>query len=154
MITEAQVKALIEEKIANTEIFIVEVKVKPGNKIVVYIDTPAGISIDECVSVSRHIESSFDREVEDFELEVSSPGLDHPFRVLQQYKKNLNKEVSVLAKTGDKIIGKLIMADEKSFQIEKVASKKKKKKTTDEEEELVVNFDYTEVKETKIVLTF
>lgn len=154
MITEAQVKALIEEKIINTDIFIVEVKVKPGNKIVVYIDTPAGISIDECVGVSRHIESSFDREVEDFELEVSSPGLDHPFRVLQQYKKNLNKEVSVLAKTGDKIIGKLIMADEKSFQIEKVLSKKKKKKTTDEEEELVVNFDYTEVKETKIVLTF
>lgn len=154
MITEAQVKALIEEKIINTDIFIVEVKVKPGNKIVVYIDTPAGISIDECVGVSRHIESSFDREVEDFELEVSSPGLDHPFRVLQQYKKNLNKEVSVLAKTGDKIIGKLIMADEKSFQIEKVLSKKKKKKATDEVEELVVNFDYTEVKETKIVLTF
>ena len=154
MITEAQVKALIEEKIINTDIFIVEVKVKPGNKIVVYIDTPAGISIDECVGVSRHIESSFDREVEDFELEVSSPGLDHPFRVLQQYKKNLNKEVSVLAKTGDKIIGKLIMADEKSFQIEKVLSKKKKKKTTDKEEELIVNFDYTEVKETKIVLTF
>lgn len=155
MINEAQVKALIEEKIINTDIFIVEVKVKPGNKIVVYIDTPAGISVEECVGVSRFIESSYDREVEDFELEVSSPGLDHPFKVLQQYKKNLNKEVSVLAKTGDKIIGKLIMADDKSFQIEKASSKKKKKKnTTDEEEELVMNFDYTDVKETKIVLTF
>ncbi len=154
MITEAQIKALLEEKITGTEIFITEVKVKPGNKIVIFADKAISISIEECVEISRFIESKFDREIEDFELEVSSPGLDHPFKVLEQYKKNINKEVSVLTKTGEKHIGKLIMADEKNFQIEKALPKKKKKKEIDQEDDIIATFEYAEVKETKIVLTF
>ena len=53
---------------------------------------PEGVTIEECAKVSRIIESGLDREIEDFELEVSSPGLNSPFKVLPQYFKNIGKE--------------------------------------------------------------
>ena len=83
--------------------FIVEITVKPGNKIIVSIDSFTGIAIDDCVAISRSIEANFDRDIEDYELEVSSAGLTQPFKVFQQYQKNIGKNVEILFKNGQKL---------------------------------------------------
>ncbi|TFH26547.1 MAG: ribosome assembly cofactor RimP [Bacteroidia bacterium] len=90
-----------------TEIFLVEVLVKPGNVITVHVDMPEGISIDECVKISRYLNESLDRDVEDYSLEVSSPGLSGAFKVKQQYEKNLGGDIEVLYADGIKVKGKL-----------------------------------------------
>jgi ribosome maturation factor RimP len=91
MITREQIVDVILEKITGTEIFLVDVIMNPGNNIHVHLDTFKGINIDECVEVSRFITSKFDKDLEDYNLEVSSPGLDCSFIVKEQYEKNFKK---------------------------------------------------------------
>jgi len=107
MITTDYITELIAQHIEGSDIFLVEVVVKPGNAIMVHVDRPEGISIDECVKISRFINESLDRDVEDYSLEVSSPGLGGAFRVKQQYEKNLGRDIEVLYTDGIKQKGKL-----------------------------------------------
>lgn len=146
MISEQKVKALVEEKIAETGAYLVEVKVSTTNQIRVYIDKLEGLSIKECVQVSRHIEGNLDREVEDYELEVSSPGLSQPFKVKQQYQKNVGRDVTVVTNEGQKVTGKLLEADDEGFTMLEKAKKK--------EEPKQLRFKYDDVKETKVVISF
>ena len=81
MISTEKVRQLVSGILESTDIFEVEVSVKPGNKIVVLVDKLEGITIDECANISRGIEEKLDRNIEDYELEVSSPGLTQPFKV-------------------------------------------------------------------------
>ncbi|TFG90787.1 MAG: ribosome assembly cofactor RimP [Candidatus Atribacteria bacterium] len=106
MITTEQITELVTQHIEGTDIFLVEVLVKSGNAIVVHVDRPEGIVIDECVKISRFLNESLEREVEDFSLEVSSPGLS-PFKVKQKYEKNLGLDIEVLFTDGIKVKGKL-----------------------------------------------
>jgi ribosome maturation factor RimP len=108
MIAEQDIRALVEEHIGGTGIFLVEVRVGSGNDIRVIADSPEGISIDECAGISRFLNGRLDREEEDYSLEVSSPGLDAPFRVRQQYEKNVGRKVEVILKDGDRLEGKLV----------------------------------------------
>jgi ribosome maturation factor RimP len=105
MILKDSVIQVVEEYLSATDYYLVEVKTTPDNRISVEIDSFDGVEIDFCAKLSRHIESQFDREVEDYELEVSSAGLTEPFKVLKQYEKNINNEVEVLTKTGQKMTG-------------------------------------------------
>ncbi len=146
MISEQKVRALVEEKIAETGAYLVDVKVSATNQIKVFIDNPAGLSIKECVGVSRHVEGNLDREIEDYELEVSSPGLTQPFKVRQQYEKNVGRDVTVITADGQKVTGKLLATDDEGF---KVLEKAKKK-----EEPKEIGFNYNDVKETKVVISF
>lgn len=107
MITAERITEVIEKQIGGTDIFLVNVTVKPGNAIKVHVDTPDGISIDECVKISRYVNESLDRDTEDYSLEVSSPGLGGPFRVKQQYEKNVGREIEVLYTDGEKVKGSL-----------------------------------------------
>jgi ribosome maturation factor RimP len=105
MITKEQIFGIISEKIYNDEVFVVDLKVSASNKIQLQIDSISGIGIDYCVTVSKLIESSLDRESEDFELEVSSPGLGQPFKVAQQYLKNIGREIQVTPFDGKQFSG-------------------------------------------------
>ena len=154
MISEATIKAIIDQKLAGTSMFLVDVKVKPANKIEVFVDSPSHILVEDCVSISKHIEAGLNRDVEDFELTVSSPGIDQGFKVLNQYLKYLGKEVSALKKDGIKIIGKLIAANEDEIQIEtkktERGEKGKGKQTIIEN----VTIQLNQIKETKLILPF
>jgi ribosome maturation factor RimP len=154
MISPTLVRELAEKKLENTGNYLVEVTVSPMNKIRVTIDNFKGISIQECVEVSRFIEEQLDRETEDYELEVSSPGLDQPFKVLQQYKKYTGREVEVKFADGQKAEGKLIAASEKEIEIEqtqkeKVDGKKGKQLVTKN-----ISIPFEQIKETKIIIKF
>jgi ribosome maturation factor RimP len=154
MIQKELITQLVEEFIADTEQFIVDVKVSPDNDIVVELDSAKGIDIEYCAELSRFIESKFDREVEDFDLEVGSAGLGSPFKVLKQYQKNIGNEVEILTKAGQKFSAMLKDATEESFTVtvtKQVKPEGAKRKITVEED---VVFTYNEVKYTKYLIRF
>jgi len=154
MITSDLIRDIVSNFIGDSELFMVEISVNPGNKIVVLIDSVKGVSIGECTRLSRTIEQHFDREVEDFELEVSSPGLSNPFRVIRQYQKNIGREVEVILKTGQKLTGKLISVENDTFCIEaqkKVRLEGKKRPELINEQ---LSFMFNDVKTTKLVINF
>ena len=115
MITDEAIIELVEQHIQGTDIFLVEVAVKPGNVIRVHVDRPEGISIDECVKISRYLNEMLDRDVEDYSLEVSSPGLGAPFKVKQQYEKNMGRKIDVLLSDGTRITGELNSVSDKGI---------------------------------------
>lgn len=133
--------------------FLVDVTITPDNSIVVEIDQAEGVWIDDCVDLSRFIESAMDRDVEDYELEVGSAGIGQPFKVLQQYINHIGQEVEVLPKSGTKLKGILISADEKGFAVKTQQKQKvegsKRPKTVDVE----IPFGYDEVKYVKYVIS-
>lgn len=94
-----KIYALLEPLLDGTDIFIVNIKVKPVNNIKVYLDADTGFSIDKCTAVNRKLYAQIDVEQMfpdgDFSLEVSSPGVDEPLLQLRQYKKNIGRTVTV-----------------------------------------------------------
>lgn len=148
MIRESQIRKLVEEHLAGTDRFIVDVIVKSGNRILVFIDSDTAVLIEHCISLSRFIEKSLDRDTEDFELNVSSSGIDHPYTLARQYVKNVGREVSVTLPDGTKITGTLTAADDKGFDL--LEKKKEKKVIT----EILHHFAYSDIKETKEVIKF
>ncbi len=154
MITTQTVQGLIDEKLAETDAYLVDLSISSANQIRVEIDHIDGLGIDECVALSRHIESSLDRESEDFELQVSSPGLDQPFKVIQQYHKNVGREVSLIKLSGEKIRGLLTNVSDDVITIEYTTKErvegKKKKEVIEHKEEIQLN----EIKETRIIISF
>lgn len=154
MIEKGIVKQLVEEFLTDSDIFLVDTEIKPGNIISVEIDNENGITIDDCISITKYIESKLDRDVEDYELEVGSAGLSQPFKILRQYKKNIGNEVEVLVKDGKKLTGILKEADEQNFilTVEKqVKPEGAKRKITIEED---LSFKYEEIKYTKYSIRF
>jgi ribosome maturation factor RimP len=129
-------------------------EVSSSNKIILHVDSMKGVSIDECIQLSRAIEHGLDREAEDFELEVSSAGLDAPFTMRQQYLKNMGRTIAVLLAGGKKEEGKLTRVTDEDFTIErerkvKVEGKKKKQVQIFDE-----TYRFDEVYKVKLVLNF
>lgn len=154
MIEKTKVIELVEERLEE-DMFLVEVVVNERNVINVFIDSLKGLTIDQCVAVSRHVEHSFDREEEDFELHVSSPGLTESFKVIKQYLKYRGREVEIITVHSDKKLeGVLLEADSEDIVLEtstreKVEGHKKK--------QLIVkkhSLKYEEIKSAKAVISF
>ena len=103
MIDKNEVRKVVEEAISGTDLFVVDVTVSTDDRIVVTVDSPSGVDIDECVAISRAIEAAFDRDVEDYELEVGSAGVTAPFTVPEQYRMNVGNPVEVLTRDGRKL---------------------------------------------------
>jgi ribosome maturation factor RimP len=148
MLEKQKIQSLIEEFIKGTGLFLVSVKVTSTNKITVLADKNEGITIDECASVHRHIVNNLDRDKEDFELQVSSPGLDLPFIVLEQYFKNEGKKVEVIDNEGSKNTGNLKNVTSGGFELEtEVKIKGKTKELKD------ISFNFDQIKSTRVILT-
>jgi ribosome maturation factor RimP len=154
MILKDAVIEVVEDYVATKSYYLVDVKVTPDNRISVEIDSFDGVSIEFCMELNKHIESKFDREVEDYELEVSSAGLTEPFKVLKQYQKNIDNEVEVLTKLGKKFIGILTEVTDSEFVIELEKQEKpegaKRKITVTEN----LTFSYEDIKTTKYIIRF
>ena len=114
----------------------------------VFVDSDTLLTIADCAGLSKFIESHLDREAEDFELSVSSPGIDMPYRNVRQYLKNIGREVSVVTNDGIKRIGTLVTADQQGIELLEVL--KVKKVIT----ELHHRIEYADIKETKEIITF
>jgi ribosome maturation factor RimP len=154
MISRDRIIDIIREKIEEDGYFLVDVDVRPGNRILVHIDGESGVPIAFCVAISRLIEHTLDRETDDFELEVSSPGIGQPLKVLRQYLKCIDRTVEVVTNDNLKISGLLISASETGFTVneEKMVKPEGKKK-----KELQVTehaFNFGDVKSVKEIIKF
>ncbi|HSN49992.1 MAG TPA: hypothetical protein VLR52_02090, partial [Bacteroidales bacterium] len=138
MTDKEYIKGLAEEFLKGTGIFLVAVKVSSANRITILADKNEGITIDECVAIHRHIENNLDRDKEDFELQVSSPGLDLPFGVIEQYYKNEGRKVEVIDSEGSKFTGILQNVTSGGFELE---TEVKIKGKTKELKDVSFNFD-------------
>ena len=154
MIDRNIVSGIVNEWLEDKEYFLVDISVSPDDKIVVEIDHAEGVWIEDCVELSRFIESKLDREEEDYELEVGSAGIGQPFKVLQQYLIHIGKDVEVLTKEGKKQEGVLKDADEEGFVLtiqKKVKPEGSKRPKMVEED---VAYRYDEIKYTKYIISF
>ncbi|MEG2336220.1 MAG: ribosome assembly cofactor RimP [Bacteroidales bacterium] len=159
MITKQQIEKLVQDCIQGTDLYIVELNVKAANQIYIFVDSFEGVGIDDCVKISRYVENLLDREVEDLELYVSSAGLDLPFKVYKQYQKNIGQEVKIVRIDGEVLKGIIKAADATQVSVELHPSKAKSKKNKAESNSIVMTdllrtMPYTEIKETKIVISF
>lgn len=111
MIDKSQIEVFAKAWLEEEGGFLVEVKVSADNRISIAADKPGGIRLEDLSRLHRHIEGQFDRETVDFELEVSSPGMDRPFVVFEQYLKNLGRTVKVKKKDGVVLNGVLHRAE-------------------------------------------
>ncbi len=130
MIDKKELQTFIEDQLKDTEYFLTDLKVSPANEITVEIDSLSPGDIEECVSLTRAIEEAFDRDVEDYELEVGTAGLTSPLKVRRQYDKYLGQDLEVLTTDGRKLHGMLRKADDNGIilsiqqKVKKEGSKK------------------------------
>jgi len=128
---EKRVRELVEEKIADRpELFLVDVKMLPNNKLIIHVDGDEGISIQDCVAISRHVGFHLEEEnviATAYNLEVSSPGVGEPLLLNRQYTKNIGRDLAVKLTGGDKKEGKLIAVEDNSITIEEQVKEKGKK---------------------------
>ena len=154
MIEKKTVCQIVDEWLEGKDYFLVEVTVSPDDKIVVEIDHAEGVWIEDCVELSRYIESRLSREEEDYELEVGSAGIGQPFKVLQQYYIHVGQEVEVMTNDGRKLSGVLKEADERGFTLTTRKKVKpegaKRPKMVDEDE----TFTYDQIRYTKYLINF
>lgn len=154
MIAKEKIQEIVSEWLDGKEYFLVDIAVNADDKITVEIDHADGVWIEDCVELSKFIESHLNRDDEDYELEVGSAGLGQPFKVLQQFVNHVGKDVEVLAGDGRKYRGVLKEATTENFTVavpEKVKPEgAKRPKVVDTDH----TWKYDEVKYCKYLITF
>jgi ribosome maturation factor RimP len=154
MLEKSVIKTLVDQWLEGKDYFLVDIEISQDNKVVVEIDHADGVWIEDCVSLSKHIEDHLDRDKEDFELEVGSAGLGQPFKVPQQYINFIGKDVEVLDLEGRKTKGVLKAVDGNTFTVttmEKVKVEGKKRPVLTEVDK---QFEMDKVKYTKYIISF
>ncbi|MDQ0968517.1 ribosome maturation factor RimP [Flavobacterium sp. W4I14] len=153
MQVEKRVAALVEEKIADRpELFLVEVKMLPNNKLIIHVDGDEGISIQDCVAISRHVGFHLEEEnaiEQAYNLEVSSPGVGEPLKLIRQYNKNIGRTVSIKLKEGSKKEGKLLSVTDNNLLIEESVKEKGKKAVA-----IQTAVPFNDILETSVLISF
>ncbi|MCJ7819596.1 MAG: ribosome assembly cofactor RimP [Bacteroidales bacterium] len=149
MVTKDHIRKLVEDHISGTGIFLVDVRLSSTGRITVLIDRSEGVRIGDCASLSRFISNELGEEAEDHELNVSSPGLDMPLLVTEQYLKNENREVEAVTNDGEKITGIMHNVTSGGFDLRVVRKQKGK-----EPETTVTSFNYEDLKSVKVKISF
>ncbi len=139
----------MEELLVSTDKFLVDILIQPANRISVFVDGDHGVSIDDCRKISRSLEERLNEEIEDFELNVSSPGLDRPLKLLRQYKKNIGRGMEIITVSGEKIEGILLSVVDSGVEIISPAKGKKK-----QEEQKNISLLFKDIKVAKIKIDF
>ena len=150
MIDNDLIRQTIEEKLASTDCFLVSLSISGDNQIMVEIDSETSVDLDFCVELTRYIEQHFDRDVEDYSLEIGSYSITKPFVDRRQYRKNIGRKVEVLTEESKKIRGTLVAVDNDGFTLEieekELLEGQKRKKLVKKEITLL----YNSVKQTKL----
>ncbi len=155
MISEEKVRELVNIRIGKSDLFLVDVIISNGNNVRVLIDSLVGVKVQECAEISRGLTEELDLVDEDHSLEVSSPGIDAPLLLKQQYEKNIGRDVEMIFKDGKKKKGKLLEIREQEIDVEVMekaisgGSQKKKRIVL-----VAKTFALNEIKSTKVVISF
>lgn len=150
--THIQAVEKLIKPLLHDDIFLVYIKIKPTNNIKIYLDADSGLGIEKCIKINRALYKIMEEmgmyPDGDFSLEVSSPGLDEPLKLLRQYKKNIGREVEVIINEDVKKEGKLTEVTEEKIKIEYTEGKGKKAVIKTEE------IYFTDIKQTKVQIKF
>ena len=148
MITKDHIRKLAEQHISGTGIFLVDVRLSSTGRITILIDRPEGVRIDDCAMLSRQISNDLGEEGGDFELNVSSPGLDMPLLVPEQFRKNEGRMVDVVTSEGERFKGTMMNVTAGGFDLSVETKVKKEIVTT------VRSFNFEDVKSVKVIISF
>ncbi|WP_186992008.1 ribosome assembly cofactor RimP [Constantimarinum furrinae] len=150
-----KVTMLLEQALEkNSSLFLIDLEITDNNQIRVILDGDNGVTVEDCIAVSREIEHNLDREENDFSLEVMSAGVSEPLSFPRQYKKNLGRKLKVKTRKGEQIEGEVTEAtDDKVTLIWKTREPKPigKGKVTVQKEAVL---DYSDIVEAKVMITF
>ncbi|WP_347373855.1 ribosome assembly cofactor RimP [Aequorivita sp. Q41] len=138
----------------NKSLFLIDLNISEENQIRVILDGDKGVTVEDCIDVSREIEHNLDREEYDFSLEVMSSGVSEPLTLPRQYKKNIGRILKVRTKNDEKIEGELISSTEESCTLTWSAREPKpigKGKVTVQKE---ATLPYKDIMEAKVMITF
>ncbi|MBA2407067.1 MAG: ribosome assembly cofactor RimP [Chitinophagales bacterium] len=146
---ENRIREILEKVLKENNTYLIELKVHAGRLVQVFVDRDPHITIEECAYISRILGKELNEEFpfsEQYALEVSSPGIGEPFKVLRQYQKCLGREVEVLMLSGVKKTGTLLFADEdkiileETIKLNKIAS--------------AIQIPFLDIKSTHIIIKF
>ena len=146
MILEKDIKNIAEERIKKIGGYLVDIKISYTNDVTILFDKLEGVNFNDCSDLSRYIEERFDRDEQDYSLTVCSPGIDKPFLVEEQYRKNIGKEVKVLLKDGKRKTGEILAYDDT------LILSNKKRSIKSQEDKIVISKE--DIKETKLKINF
>ncbi|MBP5645104.1 MAG: ribosome assembly cofactor RimP [Bacteroidales bacterium] len=146
MIEKIKILELVNAALDGSDKFLVNLKITPDNRIFVDIDGDNGVNIDDCIALSRAIESQLDRDEEDFELNVSSAGADQPLKLQRQYMKNIGRDLEVVTFDGERAEGTLEDASDNGIVIRTAGTKKQAPET--------LRYSYKDIKSARVVIKF
>jgi len=142
----AKIESAVESAATNNDAFLVELELKPNNIIIAYVDSDNGLTIDQIKMINRQIESDLDRDVEDFNLTVSSPDLNRPLKTWRQYKKNVGRYLKV--KFNERQEEGMLMKVEAKYLVLSVPNKKKSAPNTE------LEIQFADIAEAKVAIRF
>lgn len=134
------------------DLFLIEVKIAPGNKVTVLLDGDKGITIDNCTAINKALYKFIEETAlfgnSNFSLEVSSFGVDRPLQLIRQYKKNVGRTLEIVLKDGSRLEGKLTEVSDEEITIEEKSGKGNKAtaKTT--------TISLNQIKHATVLITF
>ena len=146
MIQKIKILELVNSALEGTDKFLVNLKITPDNRIYIDIDGDNGVTIDDCINLSRAVESQLDRDEEDFALDVSSAGADQPLKLTRQYRKNVGRDLEVVTIDGERAEGTLEDASDESIVIRTKGTKKQAPET--------LRFNYRDIKSARVIIMF
>ena len=150
MLLKEDIRKVALEKAVELNGYIVDITVSNTNVITIYFDRDSGVHVDDCLAISKHIHDNFDRDDEDYELTVCSPGLTNPLKIKEQYLKHQGQEVVVKKRDGKKISGLLKeYNDNITLEVLKKDKGNNKQYTLND-----VMIPFEEIKETKLKINF
>jgi ribosome maturation factor RimP len=141
----------LEEK---PSVFLIDLKISEGNKIVVTLDGDHGVNLQDCIDISRAIEHNLDREEEDFSLEVASAGATSPLKFPRQYKKNIGRKLEVKKIDGTILEATITDATDEFVALEWTSREPKQIGKGKETVVHKVEVPYSEIKEAKVIIVF
>jgi len=136
------------------ELFLIDFTVDAGNKINVILDGDNGVTVKDCIFISRAIEQNIDEEKYEFSLDVASCGATSPLKTTRQYIKNISRNLDVKLQSGNTLEGELTKADKESITLEWDTREPKpigKGKVTVHKIEKIA---YSDIVEAKVVIKF
>ena len=154
MIDKNLITTWVNQWLEGKDYFLTDVNVSTDNRIVVEIDHEEGVWIEDCVELSRFIESNLNRDEEDFELEVGSAGIGQPFKVLRQYEIHVGEQVETLTTDGQKFTGTLKEVTPEEFTITTQVKVKEEGAKRPKWVDMDKTFAYNQVKWTKYLIDF
>lgn len=146
MLDKFNILEIAKEALEGTDKFLVNLKITPDNRIFVDIDGDNGITIDDCIELSRTIENSLNRDEEDFELNVSSAGADSPLKLPRQYRRHIGRTLSIETLDGRQLEGNLDSADDQQIALHIKGTKKSAPQN--------ITLPFSDIKTARVVISF